>query len=250
MSPIVLIAIALAFVGDGGGKKGGGAPGPGPLNGGGNACPPDAPIAYNWKSLRHDASPTTDPELTVLELATVNTVAQSIMSDEGYPQPFPNTCTRELLSKRMDVGTWPGILAMLVVWRMTAANNGKRWGQLTEAAKYRYELYRQAFEKLGEGEADEETDIDVAEVNAAAEFLASVKPTSAYSLGEEWKAARRPPPFSKKGQSNPTQTWDEWLTNLLYWRFYPQLPVKVAGPGALGATEWHALHAVMLAHMA
>lgn len=263
MNPLVLIALAFVFADSGASATGTPKPKPKPKPpsdyGGADepeddgGCPQGSPIVYDGPTLHHDANPTTDPELTHLERLAVNDVLATVASDDGYPQPGQGLCTREALASRLGVTTWAGILAMLIIWRLnySGQTKGKSWGQLNEAQKYRYSLVRESVERLMlERDADEQVDVDVAQVNAAAQYLAAVKPESAYSLPDEWALARKPPPFSKKGQSNPQQQWDEWLTNLLYWRFYPHLPIKVAGPGSPGAVEWHGLHAVMVGALA
>lgn len=263
MNPLVLIALVLAFGDAGSTASSAPAPKPKPKpkpkpeddygadeEESDAGCPPGSPIIYDGPHLHSDANATTDPELTQLERLAVNDVLATVVSDAGYPQPGPGLCTKPKLATRLGVNSWAGILAMLVVWRLnySGMTKNKSWSQLNEAQRYRYDLIRESVERLMlERDEDQQADIDIGQINEAAAYLVATMPESAYTLGAEWAAAKKPPPFSKKGQSNAAQTWDEWLTNLLYWRFYPHLPLKIAGPGAPGAAEWHGLHSIILA---
>jgi hypothetical protein len=250
---IIVVLIALALGGGGGSKKKQ-PPNPPPKG----QCDEGNPIIYDGEPVFGDIRPVQDKDLTHNERIALSDVLTTIESDEGYPQPGPNLCTFELLSKQLGVKTWDGVLTMLTLWRAVPAIKGRSYAQLNEAQRARYGFLFAAVQRHHSKapadtslepvpEEDEALDVDPSEVSADAVYLVENLPAWGSDLPQpKWKDAVKPAPYEHIGQSNENQTWESWLTNLLYWRHFPHLPTKVAGPNTPGAAEWKQLNDIIV----
>ena len=264
---IIILLVALALGGGGGSKKAK------PLDE--NACDPSQPIVYDGGTL-YTALRMSDAKagMTDAERTAMRNVMLALQSEEGMKQPATDTCVLEKLeakAKLSSLGTqrlrWARVIGLLAFAKAHGLKGLNGWGwanyaTLSQSARFRVELiatraYMHFETEPGEPadtniepvpEEDEQLDVDPAQVSADALYLVEQLPAWGTDLPQpKWADAVKPAPFEHIGQSDENQSWESWLTNLLYWKWYPHLPTKVAGPNTPGAAEWKELHDKLIA---